>query len=38
MTATKTIIQRDETKISNQILNYKTAISKVNTLVSGLLF
>ena len=35
MTATKTIIQRDETKISNQILNYKTAISKVNTLLKA---
>ena len=35
MTATKTIIQRDDAKISNQILNYKTAISKVNTLLKA---
>lgn len=35
MTATKKIIQRDQTKIDNQILNYKTAISKVNTLLKA---
>ena len=35
MTATKTIIQRDDAKIRNQILNYKTAISKVNTLLKA---
>ena len=35
MTATKTIIQRDDAKISNQILNYRTAISKVNTLLKA---
>lgn len=35
MTATKTIIQRDDAKIRNQISNYKTAISKVNTLLKA---
>ena len=35
MTATKTIVQRDETKIRNQILNYKTAVEKVNTLLKA---
>ena len=35
MTATKTIIQRDDAKISNQVSNYKTAISKVNTLLKA---
>ena len=35
MTATKTIIQRDEQKIRNQISNYKTAIEKVNTLLQA---
>ena len=35
MTSTKKIIQRDQTKIDNQILNYKTAISKVNTLLKA---
>lgn len=35
MTAQKQIIQRDDAKISNQILNYKTAISKVNTLLKA---
>ena len=35
MTAQKQIIQRDQTKIDNQILNYKTAISKVNTLLKA---
>ena len=35
MTAPKTIIQRDDAKISNQILNYRTAISKVNTLIKA---
>ena len=35
MTAEKQIIQRDDAKISNQILNYKTAISKVNTLLKA---
>jgi hypothetical protein len=33
--ATKTIIQRDDAKISNQVSNYKTAISKVNTLLKA---
>ena len=33
--ATKTIVQRDETKISNQIENYRAAISKVNTLIKA---
>ena len=35
MTAQKQIIQRDDAKIRNQILNYKTAISKVNTLLKA---
>ena len=35
MTAEKQIIQRDDAKIRNQILNYKTAISKVNTLLKA---
>lgn len=35
MTATKTIIQQDHSKISNQVSNYKTAISKVNTLLKA---
>lgn len=35
MTAGKTIIQRDDAKISNQVSNYKTAISKVNTLLKA---
>lgn len=35
MTAPKTIIQRDDAKISNQVSNYKTAISKVNTLLKA---
>ena len=35
MAATKTIIQRDDAKISNQVSNYKTAISKVNTLLKA---
>ena len=35
MTAQKTIIQRDDAKISNQVSNYKTAISKVNTLLKA---
>ena len=35
MTAEKTIIQRDDAKISNQVSNYKTAISKVNTLLKA---
>ena len=35
MTATKTIIQRDDAKISNQVSNYKTAISKVNILLKA---
>ena len=35
MTSTKKIIQQDHSKISNQILNYKTAISKVNTLLKA---
>ena len=35
MTAIKTIIQRDQTKINTQILNYRTAISKVNTLLKA---
>jgi hypothetical protein len=35
MTAQKQIIQRDDAKIRNQISNYKTAISKVNTLLKA---
>lgn len=35
MTATKTIIQQDHSKISNQISNYQTAIEKVNTLLQA---
>lgn len=35
MTAQKQIIQRDDAKISNQVSNYKTAISKVNTLLKA---
>lgn len=35
MTATKTIIQKDVTKIENQISNYRTAIEKVNTLLKA---
>ena len=35
MAATKTIIQRDDAKISNQVSNYKTAISKVNILLKA---
>ena len=35
MTAPKTIIQRDDAKISNQVSNYKTAISKVNILLKA---
>lgn len=35
MTATKTIVQRDEFKIRNQVSDYKTAISKVNTLIKA---
>ena len=35
MTAEKQIIQRDDAKIRNQILNYKTAVSKVNTLLKA---
>jgi len=35
MTAPKQIIQRDDAKISNQVSNYKTAISKVNTLLKA---
>ena len=35
MAAQKQIIQRDDAKIRNQILNYKTAISKVNTLLKA---
>ena len=35
MTAPKTIIQRDDAKISNQFSNYKTAISKVNILLKA---
>lgn len=35
MTATKTIIQQDQSKISNQVSNYKTAISKVNILLKA---
>lgn len=35
MTAVKTIIQQDHSKISNQISNYQTAIEKVNTLLQA---
>lgn len=35
MTAEKQIIQRDDAKISNQVSNYKTAISKVNILLKA---
>ena len=35
MAAQKQIIQRDDAKISNQVSNYKTAISKVNTLLKA---
>ena len=35
MAAEKTIIQRDDAKISNQVSNYKTAISKVNILLKA---
>lgn len=35
MTATKTIIQQDHSKISNQVSNYKTAIDKVNILLKA---
>ena len=35
MTAQKQIIQRDDAKISNQVSNYKTAISKVNILLKA---
>lgn len=35
MTAVKTIIQQDQSKIDNQISNYKTAISKVNQLIQA---
>lgn len=35
MTAQKQIIQRNETKIRNQVSDYKTAISKVNTLLKA---
>ena len=35
MEATKTIVQRDDAKIRNQIENYRAAISKVNTLLKA---
>lgn len=35
MTTTKTIIQQDHSKISNQVSNYKTAIDKVNILLKA---
>ena len=35
MTAQKQIIQRDDAKISNQVSNYKPAISKVNILLKA---
>ena len=35
MTAQKQIIQKDNSKIDHQILNYRTAISKVNTLIKA---
>ena len=35
MTAENQIIQRDDAKISNQVSNYKTAISKVNILLKA---
>ena len=35
MTATKTIIQKDQFKINSQISDYQTAISKVNQLIQA---